>query len=156
MFYIWFSFYNIVTYKQAKADSHKINHSGWWRRVVQIKCVLGPWSLTLGSKNYRSTSGNFDHKYFNTLKSDWTFDMELYLQGSGASISRKYFRWGNGTIRDTQSSSKSLGIGVSHPFHLKSFGRNGIRRAEATGFTPEPQEEKVVYKERWRNGPWLD
>lgn len=85
------------------------------------------------------------------LDSNRTFDVGLYMLGSGKSISRKYFRCGKKTIWDTQSSSKSLGIGLSHPIHLKSFGRNGIRRAEATGFTPEPQKEKVVYKEQWPN-----
>lgn len=43
-----------------------------------------------------------------------------------------------------------MGIGINHPFRLESFGRNGIHRTEATGFTPEPEEEKVVYKEQWQ------
>lgn len=74
----------------------------------------------------------------------------------GRGFKKKYSHWDNETIRDTQSSSKSLWIGASHQFHLESFGRNGIHMTEATGFTPEPQEEKVVYKDRWQNGPRLD
>lgn len=56
--------------------------------------------------------------YLKTLKRDRTFGVGLYLPGSGARISSRYFRWSNEAIRDTQSSSKSLGIGVSHPVHL--------------------------------------
>lgn len=74
----------------------------------------------------------------------------------GEDLKKKNSHWDNETIRDTQSSSKSLWIGASHQFHLESFGRNGIHMTEATGFTPEPQEEKVVYKDRWQNGPRLD
>lgn len=103
-----------------------------------------------------------------TDHSFWTFQrrqIEYLINAASASVmgkdlkkkkKKKYSRWDNMTIRDTQSSSKSLRIGASHQFHLESFGRNGIRMTEATGFTPEPQEEKVVYKDRWQNGPRLD
>lgn len=100
-----------------------------------------------------------------TDQSSWIFQrhqIEYLIKNSatagvmGEDLKKKYFHWDNETIRDTQSSSKSLWIGASHQFHLESFGRNGIHMTEATGFTPEPQEEKVVYKDRWQNGPRLD
>lgn len=100
-----------------------------------------------------------------TDQSSWTFQrrhIEYLIKKNTASAGvtgedlKKYSQWDNETVRDTQSSSKSLWIGASHQFHLESFGRNGIGMTEATGFTPEPQEEKVVYKDQWQNGPRFD
>lgn len=101
--------------------------------------------------------------YFKTLELDGAFDTRPYLCGFWSSISGKYFRWGDEeTTRDTQSSSKSLGIGVSHPLHHESLGRNGIRWAGghwlhpwASGRKGGLQRAAAKWTSAWLNGHWV-